>query len=127
MADPAPRKILVVDDNHDSAESLQLLLSLLGHQVVTAFDGPSALLTAAEHRPEVVILDLGLPGMSGYEVAPKLRAIPELHAVAIFALSGFGGPRDREKTRAAGFDAHLVKPVDVDALGALLREFGTKK
>jgi CheY-like chemotaxis protein/anti-sigma regulatory factor (Ser/Thr protein kinase) len=129
--DPAPapapdrpagpgRRVLVVDDQPDSSESLALLLRLRGHEVRTASDGSSALEEFARYRPEVVFLDLGLPGMSGYEVARRLRTMPEARDVRLVALTGYGTEADREKTRAAGFDVHLAKPVDPQAVETLL-------
>jgi PAS domain S-box-containing protein len=129
--DPAPapgperpagpgRRVLVVDDQLDSSESLAVLLRLRGHEVRTASDGSSALEEFARYRPEVVFLDLGLPGMSGYEVARRLRAMPEARDVRLVALTGYGTEADRERTRAAGFDVHLAKPVDPQAVETLL-------
>ena len=121
-ASPAapPRRVLVVDDQPDSTDSLAMLLRLCGHEVWTAADGPSALGEFARVRPDVVFLDLGLPGMSGYDVARQLRALPEGHDVRLVALTGYGTEADREKSRAAGFDVHLAKPVDPQAVEALL-------
>ena len=116
----APRRILVVDDNHDAAASLSLLLELDGHTIVAAHDGPSALAAADAHRPEVVLLDIGLPGMSGYEVADRIRKQPWGRAMILVALTGWAQEADRARTRAAGFDAHLVKPVDYEELAGLL-------
>jgi len=118
-AGPA-RRVLVVDDRPDASESLALLLRLRGHEVRTASDGSSALEEFARYRPEVVFLDLGLPGMSGYEVARRLRAMPEARDVRLVALTGYGTEADRERTRAAGFDVHLAKPVDPHAVETLL-------
>ena len=118
-AGPA-RRVLVVDDQPDSTDSLALFLRLRGHEVRTASDGPSALEEFARYRPEVVFLDLGLPGMSGYDVARRLRAMPEARDVRLVALTGYGTEADREQTRAAGFDVHLAKPVDPHAVEALL-------
>jgi len=114
------RRILVVDDNSDSAESMALLLRASGHEVHTAHDGASALEQAGAHKPEIVLLDIGLPGMSGYTVAKRLRAIPELDAVTLIAMTGYGQEEDRKRTRDAGFDHHLVKPIDLAVLTALL-------
>ena len=113
------RRVLVVDDNVDSAESLALLLQLEGHEVRIAHDGPSALAAAREERPEVVLLDIGLPaGMDGYEVAQRMR--PGLESAIIVAVTGFGQEEDRRRAADAGFDGHLVKPVDMPALRRLL-------
>jgi len=112
---PAPRRVLVVDDNVDAADSLAMLLRLTGHTVWTAYGGPSALEAAERHRPEVVLLDIGLPGMDGYEVARRLRS-GAAAAATLLALTGYGQETDRRKTHEAGFDHHLVKPVDPDDL-----------
>src|SRR5512138_1496492 len=106
------RRVLLIDDNIDAAESLAQLLSLSGHDARTAIDGTAGLRVLAEFKPEVVFCDLGLPGMSGYEVARSLRALPGGRDLILVALTGYGQPSDREKTAQAGFDAHLVKPVD---------------
>jgi signal transduction histidine kinase len=115
------RRVLVVDDNADSAESLALLLQMEGHDVRMAYDGPSALAIAREHRPELVLLDIGLPaGMDGYEVAQRMRPEPGLKRAVIVAVTGFGQEADRRRAADAGFDAHLVKPVDMQQLWRLL-------
>ncbi|HEX7787997.1 MAG TPA: CHASE3 domain-containing protein [Methylomirabilota bacterium] len=121
-ADPAvaARHILVVDDQSDSTDSLAMFLRLRGHEVRTAHDGPSALEAIARGHPEVVFLDLGLPGMSGYDVARHLRAQPETRDLRLVALTGYGTEADRVKSRAAGFDVHIAKPVDPQSLDALL-------
>jgi CheY-like chemotaxis protein len=112
----AARRVLVVDDNEDSAVSLCALLNLSGHQASLAHDGVEALRLAPALAPQVVILDLGLPGMDGYEVARRLREIAALEGCRLVALTGYGSSQDRSRTRAAGFAAHLVKPVELDAL-----------
>ena len=114
------RRVLVVDDNRDSAESLALLLKVTGHDVRTAHNGPSALERARVFQPEVVLLDIGLPGMSGYEVANRLREEPGLAEVVLVALTGYGQEEDRRRSEAAGFLAHLVKPLDLSTLNNLL-------
>jgi PAS domain S-box-containing protein len=120
-SDPsAARSILVVDDETDSTDSLAMFLRLRGHEVRTAHDGPSALEEVARHPPDVVFLDLGLPGMSGYDVARQIRAQPQTRDLRLVALTGYGTEADRAKSRAAGFDVHLAKPVDPPALDALL-------
>jgi CheY-like chemotaxis protein len=116
----AARRILVVDDQPDSTDSLAMFLRLRGHEVHTAHDGPGALQEIARGRPEVVFLDLGLPGMSGYDVARQIRAQADTRDLRLVALTGYGTEADRMKSRAAGFDVHLAKPVDPQALDALL-------
>jgi PAS domain S-box-containing protein len=116
-------RILVVDDNRDALESLAMLLEIDGHQVQTAHDGPAALeMAQAENNPDVIILDIGLPGMNGYSVAQALRRRRETDRTMLIALTGYGRPDDREKSRTAGFDAHLVKPIDFESLRKLLAE-----
>jgi CheY-like chemotaxis protein/two-component sensor histidine kinase len=119
-ARPPARHVLVVDDNQDSAESLGTLLKLLGHEVRTAHDGPSALETAREFRPEVVLLDIGMPGMNGYDVARRMRTMPEVRDALLVAQTGWGQDDDRRQSKEAGFNDHLVKPVDLDDLQRLL-------
>ena len=115
------RRVLVVDDNLDSAESLAILLQMHGHDVRMAGDGPSALAAAREHRPELVLLDIGLPaGMDGYELAQRLRPEAGLERAVIVAVTGYGQEEDRRRTADAGFDDHLVKPVDMQKLWRLL-------
>jgi CheY-like chemotaxis protein len=114
------RRILVVDDNVDAVESLALLLELSGHEVHRAYEGSRALELARALHPEIALLDLGLPGLDGYAIARALRADPATAHMTLVALTGYGQPADRERSRAAGFDAHLVKPVDFDELQALV-------
>jgi PAS domain S-box-containing protein len=116
----AGRRILVVDDNVDAATSVVKLLKLWGHEVQTAFSGPEALETARRFRPQIVLLDIGMPGMSGYEVAKKLRAQPEFQSLVITALTGYGQAEDRRRSQEAGFNHHLTKPPDPFALAELL-------
>jgi two-component system CheB/CheR fusion protein len=112
--------VLVVDDNADAADSMASLLRLHGHEAWTAYDAASALALGSEHRPDVVLLDIGLPGMSGYDVALKLRELPALRDALIIAVTGYGQPEDRRRSREVGFDHHLIKPVDIDALRRLM-------
>jgi signal transduction histidine kinase/ActR/RegA family two-component response regulator len=118
---PAHR-ILIVDDNADSADCLCRLLRVLGHDVQTASDGPTALERARAHPPGVVLLDIGLPGMDGLEVARRMRQELGLRQAVLVALTGLGQDDDRRRSQEAGFDAHFVKPVDLDALHALLAQ-----
>ena len=117
-------RLLVLDDNLDGAESLALMLRLWGYAVRVVHDGQAALAMAQEWRPEAVLCDIGLPDMDGYEVARRLRRQPGLEAALLVAVSGYGEPEDRERARAAGFSAHLVKPVPPDTLLQTLAELG---
>jgi CheY-like chemotaxis protein/anti-sigma regulatory factor (Ser/Thr protein kinase) len=119
VAGPA-RHILVVEDNRDACESLRGLLQAHGHRVDTANDGPSGLERALALQPEVVLLDVGLPRMDGYEVARKIRASHGIRRPLLIAITGYGAPEDRERAHEAGFDAHVTKPVDYGTLAALL-------
>ncbi len=113
-------RLLVVDDNRDAADSLAMLLRLQGHEVRVAHDGLAALELAEGYRPEMVFLDIGMPGMDGYEVARRLRRQPGLENIRLAALTGWGQAEDRRRTAEAGFDHHLVKPVEPNALESLL-------
>jgi len=116
-----PRRILIVDDNVDSARSMSNLQRLRGHETRTSFSGLTAVAAAAEFAPEVVLLDIGLPSMDGYEVARQLRTIPALVDAFIVGMSGYGSDEDRAHAREAGFDEYMVKPVDLDLLREHLR------
>ena len=121
-ANPKPprRRILVVDDNRSNANSLGVLLRALGQDVEMAYDGPSALELIRRRRPDLVLLDIGLPGMDGYEVVRRCRADDGLRRIVLVAMTGYGKEEDRRRSQEAGFNAHLVKPVDLDDLRALL-------
>lgn len=116
------RQILVVDDNVDAAESLAIFLSEHGHTVRTAYDGHSAIEKVSTFRPNAILLDLGMPGMDGIETATKIRSLPAGKEILIVALTGWGQEKDRRRTKEAGFDFHLVKPVPVSELLAVLKE-----
>jgi two-component system CheB/CheR fusion protein len=118
--DGTSRRVLVVDDNADAASTLAMLLKIHGHAVQVAYSGAAALEAVGTFRPEVVLLDIGMPGLSGYEVAGRLRDRAESSAALVVAVSGYGQDLDRERTRAAGFDAHLVKPVSYQEVSELL-------
>jgi CheY-like chemotaxis protein/two-component sensor histidine kinase len=115
------QRILVVDDNIDAAELLAASLCVLGHTARVVFDGPSALKEAAQFQPEVVLLDLGLPVMDGFEVARTFRSSPQSEKIALVAVTGYGQENDRQRTREAGFDEHLVKPIELEQLDLWLQ------
>jgi CheY-like chemotaxis protein len=113
-------RILAVDDNTDAADTFAELLPLWGHQVQVAYTGPEALARAREYRPDLVLLDIGLPGMDGYTVARQIRKDPSLASIRLVAVTGFGQDADRRQAQDAGFDDYLTKPVDPDELRRLL-------
>lgn len=113
-------RILVVDDNRDSADSLGMLLQVLGADVQVVYGGASALAALDSYRPSVVFLDIGMPEMDGYQVASRMRQLPPGRSTTLIALTGWGQKDDLRRSREAGFDCHLVKPVDAGALEALL-------
>jgi CheY-like chemotaxis protein len=115
-----PVRALIVDDNIDAAATLSLLLQLGGHTTAVAHDGLGALQAAAEFKPDIVLLDLGLPGVDGYEVARAIRRMPELGNPVLVAVTGWGAPEERLRTKQAGFDEHLTKPVDISMIELLL-------
>jgi PAS domain S-box-containing protein len=117
-----PVKLLIVDDNRDGAESMAMLQELIGHQTRLAHTGPDAIEIAREFLPDVILLDIGLPGMDGYEVAKALRDMPALAHSLLIALTGYGSEEDRQRSRDAGFAAHLAKPADQERLQRLIRE-----
>jgi CheY-like chemotaxis protein len=114
--------VLVVDDNVDAAALLAEWLSAVGHETVAVHDGPSAIVAAEALLPDVALLDLGLPVMDGYELARRFSEHPRLRDVRLFAVTGYGQDSDRARSLASGFAAHLVKPIDVDRLVALLEQ-----
>ncbi|CAN5226154.1 hypothetical protein BH10PLA2_BH10PLA2_18440 [soil metagenome] len=120
------QRVLVVDDNVDAAESLARMLRLLGNEVHTAHDGPAALDLAVDFNPEVILLDIGLPGLDGLEVARRLRQVQGLQQCLLLAQTGWGQDEDRRRTREAGFDHHLVKPLNLAVLQKLLAEKPTR-
>ena len=119
-----PLRVLVVDDDHDTAESLEIFLRHAGHHVTVAHDGLSGLKAARGETPDVVILDIGLPECDGYEVARRLRREASLADVTLVALSGYGTDGDVGQSRAAGFDYHLVKPVEAELLQEIIAARG---
>jgi len=125
-AAPVSMRVLVVDDNQDAADSLGMVLKFLGTDVRVCHDGPSALEMLGTFRPDLVLLDLGMPGMDGYEVARRIRQNPEYRDLTLIALTGWGQEDDRRRSRSAGFDHHLIKPAGVDALRALMTTMGRR-
>jgi PAS domain S-box-containing protein len=116
------RRVLVVDDNVDAASMLDMLLRSLGHETRVAHEGTAALRVAEEFRPDIVLLDIGMPGIDGYEVARRLRTLAKARPMRIVAVTGWGQEGDRERSREAGFDLHLVKPVDANELSRALND-----
>jgi CheY-like chemotaxis protein len=119
---PSGHRLLIVDDNQDAANSLAMLLKLQGHEVRVAHSGPAALEITKGYTPDVVFLDIGMPGMDGYEVARRLRQQPGLENVVLAALTGWGQKEDRRRTAEAGFNHHLVKPPEPKAVEGVLAE-----
>ncbi len=111
-----PRRVLIVDDNEDAANSLAMILNLGGHETASVYTAVDALQRAASFKPDVVLLDIGLPGMDGYEVAQKMRELPGLRDIRLVAVTGYGRSDDRIRARDAGFDDHLTKPVEFAVL-----------
>ena len=117
-----PCRVLVADDLRDSADSLGLLIELMGHAVEIVYDGEEALRTAERFRPDIALLDLGMPKLDGFMVCQRIRAEPWGASMRLVAQSGWGQDDDRRRTAAAGFDHHLVKPIDPLALDALVQQ-----
>ena len=113
-------RILVVDDNRDAAESLAMMLSLMGNESKTAYDGLEALEVAATFRPDLILLDIGMPKLNGYDTARQIRQQPWGKHAVLVALTGWGQDDDRRKSLDAGFDSHMVKPIELPALEKLL-------
>jgi CheY-like chemotaxis protein len=124
MRAATPRRVLIVEDNDDAREMLRELLRLLGHEVYETGDGASGVARALELQPDLTLVDVGLPEMDGYEVARRIRSDPAGARLYLAALTGYGRPEDRERARAAGYDVHLVKPIDQGKLERLLVPLG---
>ena len=122
---PSALKVLVVDDNVDTVLSFSMLLKASGHEVRTAHDGPAAIVAALDYEPDVVLLDIGLPGLNGYEVAKRLRQYPVFKNVVLIALTGYGQDSDRQTALQAGFNHHLVKPASLAQLQQILATVST--
>jgi len=114
------RRIVLADDNRDGAESLRMLLEMSGHEIYVAHTGIDALKVTEEHRPEICILDIGMPGLNGYEVADRIRSESWGTQIVLIAVTGYGQQHDKLKARATGFDHHLTKPIDPSALENLI-------
>jgi CheY-like chemotaxis protein len=124
---PQKFRILVVDDNHDSALSLAMMLSIMGHETRTAHDGESAVSTAESFLPEVVLLDIGLPKLNGYEVAQRIRENEWGQSMFLIAVTGWGQEEDRQRSSEVGLNVHMVKPVEPAALERLLAELPNRQ
>jgi CheY-like chemotaxis protein len=122
----ASKQVLVVDDNHDAADSLAMFLKFLGASVQVAYDGTTAIDMVARSQVEIVLLDIGMPMLDGYEVARRLRELPESRDLLLIAMTGWGQEEDKRRTTLAGFDHHLVKPVDPVKLERLLAQYSPK-
>jgi len=122
QAEPEKKRlrVVLVDDNKDAAETMAMLVRIWGHDVATASEGAAALELVDRYRPDVILLDIGLPGMNGYEVARKIREDERNRNVVLVAMTGYGQAEDRERSREAGFGVHLVKPVQPEVLQQLL-------
>jgi signal transduction histidine kinase len=120
------RRVLVVEDNQDAQDALRVLLEIWGHEVLVAGDGSSGIQAALAHRPDIALVDLGLPSVDGYEVARQVRAALGASAPLLIALTGYGAPEQRSQALAAGFDLHIVKPVEPDRLATLLEEYAAR-
>jgi CheY-like chemotaxis protein/two-component sensor histidine kinase len=118
----AKRRILVVDDNRDAAESLGMMLKLMGNEIRTAADGLAAVEVAEAYRPEMILMDIGLPKLNGYDACRRIREQSWSHGIVIVALTGWGQDEDRRRSQEAGFDHHLVKPVEIESLTKLLAQ-----
>lgn len=119
-AQPGVRRVLVVDDNADAAQTVAMLLEVLGHETAVEYDPLQALAVAREQSFDAFVLDIGLPGMDGHELARQIRALPRAAGALFIALTGYGQQQDRDASKAAGFHYHFVKPADVDALAQAL-------
>ena len=122
MPTRSAHRIMVVDDNVDAAESLAMMLELDGHSVIRAHDGAAAIAIAGSECPSVMLLDIGLPDIDGYELARRLRALPEVDGALLIAVTGYGQAEDRRRAEDAGFDRYLMKPVEFESLRSMLQE-----
>ncbi|HEY8125502.1 MAG TPA: response regulator [Methylocystis sp.] len=124
VATPSARRVLVIDDDRDVADSLAMLLNLMGCDVRTAYSGAVGISLMSDFHPRIVFLDLGMPEMNGYETARRIRSEPAGQKAQLVALTGWGQDVDRRRTREAGFDRHLVKPADIDILEEIVAACG---
>jgi CheY-like chemotaxis protein len=120
--DVSSRRVLIIEDNRDAREMFRIMLELSGHEVLEAEEGLSGLEMLKSKRPDVAVIDVGLPGLNGYEVARRFRAEPDSGAVMLVALTGYGTPEAQEQSRKSGFNYHLIKPVNGEALEEIMRE-----
>lgn len=115
-------KVLIIDDNKDLSEIMCDLIGFLGHKTICSLDGKDGIAKAKELHPDIIICDIGLPGMDGYEVAQLMRKDDEIKDAFLIALSGYAGPEDRKRSKEAGFDRHLAKPADISAIERVIAE-----
>ena len=120
ISTPTPQRVLVIDDNHDAAEMLCNLVALLGHETRYAIDGPAGIVQAEQFKPDVIFLDIGMPGMNGFEVCVALRALKVLEHACIVALTAWTDPATRRKCKQSGFAFHLAKPASIDLIESIV-------
>ena len=118
---PAPLRVLVVDDNRDGADTLAMILRIYGYAIRVAYDGMSALVVADEFQPDVLVLDIGLPGLDGFSLAERLRAMPAFTRTTMIALTAYRGEEYRHRSKQAGFDHYLIKPAEIKQLRTLFQ------
>jgi CheY-like chemotaxis protein len=120
-------RVLVVDDNHDNAESLAMLVQVMGHEAATAHDGMAAIEAVDRFRPDLILLDIGLPKLDGFEVAEQLRARPDGDALFLVAITGWARDEEKQRAKSVGFDEHMTKPVDPNRLETLIRSICARR
>jgi DNA-binding response OmpR family regulator len=125
--EPETRHVLIIDDDRDTADSLQIFLQHAGNRVRVAYDGARGVEAACTDPPDVIVLDLGLPDVDGFQIARRLRREPALGSVTLIALSGYGGDEDRQRCRDAGFDYHLVKPIEAELVQDVVAAHGRER
>jgi CheY-like chemotaxis protein len=125
--DVSSQRVLIIEDNRDAREMFRIMLELSGHEVLEAEEGVSGLELLKSNRPDVAVIDVGLPGLNGYEVARRFREEPDSSAVVLVALTGYGTPEAQERSRKSGFNYHLIKPANGEALEEIMREAASSR